>query len=118
MKLLILFFIFISLEAKNPSLLLLNTYKDDMNVSTWYMSEKLDGVRAYWDGKQLISRGGKVFNAPVFFTKDFPSYKLDGELWTSRGDFSGLVSIVKKKEAHDGWKNITYNIFEVPEAQG
>ena len=46
-----------------PELLLLETYKDQ-NISGWLMSEKLDGVRAYWDGEKLISRGGKVFAAP------------------------------------------------------
>ena len=31
------------------------------------MSEKLDGVRAFWDGKELISRTGDVFHAPAWF---------------------------------------------------
>ena len=118
MKLFLLFFIFISLEAKKPELLLLNNYQNDINVTSWYMSEKLDGVRAIWDGEKLISRSGKVFSAPRFFTKDFPKHELDGELWTLRDDFSNVVSIVNKKEEHDGWNKLTYNIFEVPQARG
>ena len=82
------------------------------------MSEKLDGVRAYWDGEKLISRGGKTFNPPKFFIKDFPKYELDGELWSKRGDFSNIVSIVKQKDPHLKWGEITYNIFEVPHAKG
>ncbi len=82
------------------------------------MSEKLDGVRAYWDGEKLISRSGKVFATPNFFIKDFPKYELDGELWTARADFSNVVSIVNKKKPHGMWSEITYNIFEVPHAKG
>ena len=118
MKLFLLFFLVLSLEARKPELLLLNTYTDDKNVSSWYMSEKLDGVRAYWDGSKLISRSGKVFSAPKFFTEYFPKHELDGELWTSRDDFSNIVSIVNRKKADQRWNQITYNIFEVPNAKG
>ena len=118
MKFFLLLCVFISLEAKKPELLLLNNYQDDINVTSWYMSEKLDGVRAFWDGEKLISRSGKVFQTPRFFTKDFPKHELDGELWTLRGDFSNVVSIVNMKEEHDGWNQLSYNIFEMPQAKG
>jgi len=118
MKLFLLLFLFLSLEAKKPDLLLLNNYSDDINVTSWYMSEKLDGVRAYWDGEKLISRNGKVFPAPAFFTKAFPKTELDGELWSKRSDFSNVSSIVNKKLPHDAWQHLTYNIFEVPNAVG
>lgn len=118
MKFLLFFFVVLSLEAKKPELLLLNNYEDDINVTSWYMSEKLDGVRAFWDGEKLISRSGKVFKAPRFFTEDFPKHELDGELWTLRDDFSNVVSIVNKKEEHNGWHQLSYNIFEVPQAKG
>jgi len=118
MKLIVLVLLFTSLFAGKPELFLLNNYSEDMNVSGWYMSEKLDGVRAYWNGEKLISRSGKYFAAPLFFTKDFPKTELDGELWTKRDDFSNIVSIVNKKKAHNGWKRLTYNVFEVPNAKG
>ena len=118
MRLFILLVLFASLYAQKPNLFLLNKYNEDINVTGWYMSEKLDGVRAFWDGTKLISRGGKIFNAPKFFTKDFPSYKLDGELWTKRGDFANISSIVRQKKLHKGWEQISYNIFEVPDADG
>ena len=51
------------------------------------MSEKLDGIRAYWDGTHLISRGGKIIHAPEWFTKNYPLFEIDGELWTKREDF-------------------------------
>lgn len=103
--------------AGKPDLMLLKEY-EDQNVTGWLMSEKLDGVRAYWDGKKLISRGGLELNAPAWFTENFPPFELDGELWSKRGDFERIVSIVKKKEPHDGWKDLTYNIFDVPSANG
>jgi len=118
MKFLVFIFIVSSLFASKPELFLLNKYNKNMDVKSWYMSEKLDGVRAYWDGKKLISRSGKIFATPIFFTKNFPSTKLDGELWSKREDFSNIVSIVNKKKAHDGWDNLTYNIFEVPNSDG
>ncbi len=116
----LVFFIFLSvaLRAEKPELFLLKNYKQDNNVISWYMSEKLDGVRAFWDGEQLVSRSGRVFSAPRFFTKDFPNFELDGELWSKRGDFSNIVSIVNRKKSHNGWKNLTYNIFEVPSGDG
>ncbi len=105
------------LFASKPNLLLLKTYKDQ-NISGWLMSEKLDGIRAYWNGKKLLSRGGKEFKVPIWFTKNFPSFEIDGELWTKRGDFENISSITSRKSPNDGWKYITYNIFEVPNQSG
>lgn len=119
MKYLLFFFLlFSTLFAHKPELVLLNNYSEDINVTSWYMSEKLDGVRVYWDGEKLISRSGKVFAAPEFFTKEFPRTELDGELWSKRGDFSNISSIVNQKKPHSKWNELTYNIFEVPHAKG
>ncbi|MDB2562803.1 DNA ligase [Sulfurimonas sp.] len=118
MKLFFLFFLVISLQAKKPELLLLNNYKNDINTTSWYMSEKLDGIRAFWNGKELISRSGKIFSVPKFFIKNFPKHELDGELWSQRNDFSNIVSIVNRKKADQRWNQVTYNIFEVPSAKG
>jgi len=105
------------LGASKPELLLLKTYKDQ-NTTNWVMSEKLDGIRAYWNGKQLLSRGGKVIHAPTWFIKDYPSFKLDGELWSKRGDFENISSIVRDKVPTKEWIQIKHYIFEVPEAKG
>ena len=111
MKLIVLVLFFVSLSASKPELFLLNKYTPDINVPGWSMSEKLDGVRAYWNGKNLISRNGKVFTAPKYFTKDFPLIELDGELWSKRGDFSNISSIINRKKIDDRWKTLTYNVF-------
>jgi len=118
MKLLLLVFLLSSLHGAKPELFLLDNYTKDKNVTSWYMSEKLDGVRAYWNGEKLLSRSGKVFAVPSFFIKNFPKHKLDGELWSKRADFSNVSSIVNRKKPHKDWSNLTYNIFEVPEANG
>lgn len=101
-----------------PSLLLLKSYEKGRNVDGWLVSEKLDGVRAYWDGHHLISRQGNVFQSPEWFTKKFPPFELDGELWLGRSRFEETVSIVRRKEPHEGWRKLTYQIFEVPNQKG
>ncbi|OCL86288.1 DNA ligase [Arcobacter porcinus] len=85
---------------------------------SWLMSEKLDGIRAYWNGKELISKNQNKIYAPSWFTKDFPPFPLDGELWTKRDDFENIQSIVLSKNDDKGWENISYNIFEVPNQNG
>ena len=115
-KLILLIIPFILL-AQKPKLLLLKVYKDQ-NITGWVMSEKLDGIRAYWNGKQLISRGGKIIHAPKWFTKNYPPFPIDGELWSKRGDFENISSIVRDKTPSDKWREITHNIFEVPNAKG
>ncbi len=107
----------IVLFAQKPKLLLLKTYKDQ-NITGWVMSEKLDGVRAYWNGKELLSRSGKKIYAPKWFTKDYPPFEIDGELWTKRGDFENIVSIVRDKTPSKEWKEIKHYIFEVPNEKG
>lgn len=107
------------LAANKPDLLLAEVYRDDIAVSQYWVSEKLDGVRAYWDGKQLISRGGEVIAAPAWFVQDFPKTALDGELWLGRNQFAATFSIVSKHQPIDHeWQQIQYHIFELPNAPG
>ena len=54
----------------------------------WLMSEKLDGVRCYWDGQNIYSRTGKDYFPPENIKALLPKdMALDGELWTARDDF-------------------------------
>lgn len=82
-----------SLVAKQsaPDILLAQVYASGLDVTQYLVSEKYDGVRAVWDGKQLISRQGNVIHAPAWFVQDFPNTPLDGELWLARGQFDELV---------------------------
>jgi len=84
----------------------------------WYMSEKLDGMRCFWDGRQLLTSSGNVNAAPGFFTKDFPKSALDGELWTGRSTFAQqrCASIVRRKQPVDSeWKQVRFMVFDCPE---
>ncbi len=101
-----------SFEVQKPQIY------DDQNISGWLMSEKLDGVRGYWDGKKLYTKNGNLINAPKEFTANFPPFPLDGELWSKRDDFSFIQSTVLDETPSKNWEKITYNIFEVPEANG
>lgn len=107
------------LAVTKPDLLLAQDYQDNIDVSQYWVSEKLDGVRAYWDGKQLISRGGNIIQAPSWFTADFPPRPLDGELWLARQQFAQILSTVSKQQpVSSEWQQLAYYIFELPQAEG
>lgn len=98
-----------------PALMLPKTYKGKIELSQYLVSEKLDGVRAYWDGQKLISKQGNTYIAPAWFTKDFPNQALDGELWLGRGLFQSLLSIVSKNHPDDEeWSKVHYAVFDLP----
>ncbi|HZN64994.1 MAG TPA: hypothetical protein VFB66_06805, partial [Tepidisphaeraceae bacterium] len=81
-----------------PPLLLAETWDTAADLSGWWMSEKLDGVRAYWDGKQLVSRLGNLFHAPDWFVAELPNdLPLDGELWIGRREFQRTVGVVRRQ---------------------
>ncbi|WP_413702056.1 hypothetical protein ACLKMH_11430 [Psychromonas sp. KJ10-10] len=86
-----------ALQATKPEIQLATKFHQDIIVSDYWISEKLDGVRAYWDGQQLISRQGNLFPAPTWFTADFPNTPLDGELWIARQEFETVSGIVRTK---------------------
>ena len=99
-------------------LLKLSEYKGQ-NVGGWLASEKLDGVRAYWDGRNLLSRNGKILAAPEAWSAHFPSFALDGELYTARGEFEKIQSTVMDKTPNEAaWSEIKFYVFDVPEASG
>lgn len=86
------------------------------DITGWYMSEKLDGIRALWNGSVLYSRTKKVFHAPQWFKDALPKVKehLDGELYIGRAKFEETQSIVMKKVPIDEeWKRITFMCFDI-----
>ena len=101
-----------------PALLLAETYNPDIDLAAYWVNEKLDGVRAFWDGEKLISRGGGTFAAPSWFTAGFPAVALDGELWVGRKRFEETASIVSRHAPHDGWRQVRCMVFDVPEDPG
>ena len=113
-------FIFLSLgaQAAPPELMLLSRYQSDMPITGWLMSEKLDGVRAYWDGNQLLTRQGNPLHAPDGFTENFPPFELDGELWMGRGQYQQTQSITSRHKPSPDWDRIGYYVFEAPHSPG
>ena len=107
--------VFIPASAGAADLMLAQEYKDQ-EIAGWAMSEKLDGVRAYWDGKHLVSRQGYVFTPPKGFTAQFPLYPLDGELYSGRGQFEQISAAVRSSSGD--WRGIHLHVFDVPKAQG
>ena len=70
-----------------PVLMLPNLYHPGVGLHDYWVSEKYDGVRGYWDGEKLLTRGGQRINAPAWFTSGWPTTPFDGELWAGRGQF-------------------------------
>ena len=105
----------ISLARAAPDLILAENWRGQ-DVSGWAMSEKLDGVRAYWDGQQLISRAGYPFSPPAGFLADYPPWPLDGELYSGRGQFEAISAAVRT--AGSDWRGINLHVFDVPQASG
>ncbi len=93
-------------------------YSEQVDIRGWLVSEKLDGVRGYWDGQQLFSKTGHLFSPPAEFVRGLPKFPLEGELWGGRGTFEQTVSIVKRTQPHDGWLSLKFAIFDVPAAPG
>jgi DNA ligase 1 len=101
-----------------PPLLLADAWDNEQNLTGWWMSEKLDGIRALWTGTGLVSRQGNPFCAPAWFTKGLPKTPLDGELWIDRKRFQRTVSIVRRQDAGELWRQVLYVVFDAPQAGG
>ena len=91
----------------------------DVDPKGHLVSEKLDGVRAWWDGQTLRSRSGLPITAPPWFLSRLPALALDGELWLGRGRFDALSAAVRRHQPSDHeWRQIRYMVFELPGAPG
>ena len=105
-------------EPQKTPVMLAQRWDPKIEIKGWWMSEKLDGVRGYWTGRELISRSGNPFRVPEWFTRNFPPTPLDGELWIGRQQFSEIVGIIRRKVPAAEWKKVRYLIFDAPQAEG
>ena len=94
------------------------SYTGKEDITGWVMSEKLDGIRGYWDGRRLLTRKGRPLHPPPWFIQNFPAFELDGELWSKQGEFEFIQSVVLDDDPGPGWEKIKYHIFEVPNGKG
>ena len=111
-----------SLVYAQPELTLAQVYRDDLDVTAYYVSEKYDGVRAYWDGQQLLTRQGNTLLIPDFFRRQLPEQPLDGELWFGRDEFSRAAALVHRlpdhTQYHSEWHTVRYMLFDAPQQPG
>jgi DNA ligase-1 len=104
--------------GKGPPVLLAESWDNATDLAGWWISEKLDGVRAYWTGSQFLSRQGNVYHAPAWFVAGLPKTPLDGELWIGRKAFQRTVSIVRRADQSDHWKEVRFALFDAPQQVG
>jgi DNA ligase 1 len=105
--------------ADAPTLLLANVYRPGMPLADYWVSEKYDGVRGYWDGRTLRTRGGETVAAPAWFTAGWPDTPMDGELWAGRGRFSQAQSTTRTQVPDNAaWRSIRFMVFDLPQHGG
>lgn len=105
--------------ATPPSLMLANVLRQPVNLAEYWVSEKLDGVRGYWDGERLLTRGRHPIAAPLWFTAGWPRQALDGELWAGRGRFEHAASTVATAVPDDAaWREMRFMVFDLPSHAG
>ena len=113
-----LFSIALLAEAQPPALQLAKVYQPGMPLDGYWVSEKLDGVRAYWDGAQLWSKGGNRIAAPEWFTRGYPDQAMEGELWMGRGRFAEVSAAVHRlRPQAQEWRQIRLMLFDLPESR-
>lgn len=106
-------------SAKVPALMLAKVYHPGVELAEYWVSEKYDGVRGFWDGKKLLTRGGERIAAPAWFTAGWPTVAMDGELWAGRGKFQQAVSTVRQQTPDDAaWRGIRFMVFDLPQHGG
>ena len=86
----------------------------------WLVSEKLDGVRALWDGRRMFFRSGRVLALPASIRGQLPAEPLDGELWLGRGRFEQISALLRSERVADAdaWRDVQYHVFELPAGGG
>lgn len=102
-----------------PALMLASTYRRGMPLSDYWVSEKYDGIRGYWDGRQFWTRGGERIVAPAWFTSALPAVAMDGELWAGHGRFEHALSTVRSQTPNEAaWRQMHFMVFDLPAEPG
>lgn len=106
-------------DTSAPALMLAKVLRGEIVLADYWVSEKYDGVRGYWDGAALLTRGGRHIAAPAWFTAGWPRVPLDGELWAGRGRFEHAQSTVARDTPDDAaWRAMRYMVFDLPAHPG
>lgn len=112
---LVLLFLAAMVRAAPPALELVDVYRGGVDLTRYWVSEKYDGVRGYWDGRQLRTRGGQPIQAPPWFTRGWPDTPMDGELWAGYDGFEHASKTIRAAQAPDAaWRRMRYLVFDLP----
>lgn len=101
-----------------PQLQLALAYQQQEAIADFWISEKLDGVRVFWDGKQLRSRSGDWLQVPDRLLTLLPAFALDGELWAGRSRFQQVMQALQQGSGHEIWRGIRLMVFDAPQQAG
>ncbi|MFB9134132.1 DNA ligase [Vibrio olivae] len=103
---------------RSPELMQASEFHNELDISAYWLSEKLDGIRVLWDGQQLRTRSGRTLNPPKWFIKSLPHTVVDGELWAGRGQFHLVQqTVLDAKPVDSAWQQIRFMAFDLPELQ-
>ncbi len=98
--------------------MLATTWQKAADPGGWWMSEKFDGVRGYWDGQRMFTRQGEAIAIPDRLRTALPDFPLDGELWIGRGRFQETLATVRDAQPGAGWESVQYLVFDAPAHPG
>lgn len=116
---LLLLMAFAAQAANRPALWLAQKYPGGLDLQQYWVSEKYDGVRGYWDGTALWTRQGERIAPPAWFTTGWPATPVEGELWAGRGRFADAQSTTRKAVPVDAeWRRIRFMLFDAPASPG
>ncbi|MBD3587488.1 DNA ligase [Salinimonas sp. HHU 13199] len=87
---------------------------EPVKVSEYFVSEKLDGIRARWTGEKLVTRNGNKIHTPDWFIAGWPDTVMDGELWIARGQFEETASVVLSETPDNRWREVRLMLFDLP----
>ncbi|WP_287995362.1 hypothetical protein [Acidiphilium sp.] len=89
------------------------------DLAGWLVSEKFDGARAQWDGARLVSKSGRVINAPEWFTAGLPALALDGEIYAGPGTLDRVQGLSRRAAASAAdWLGVRFCVFDAPGVAG
>ena len=95
-------------------MVLLAQYYDGRPPGGMFISEKYDGIRALWNGRDFLTRNGRIIDVPARFKVGIPKFEVDGELWCGRGNFGLAQGMTKGGANHRGWDSAYFMAFDLP----
>ena len=102
--------------ASAPPLMLAKVYQSIEMFEAYSVTEKFDGVRGFWTGKQMLTRSGRTIELPSWFVEQLPAFAVEGELWLGYGRFAEVSGLLHKQDVADPrWQTVAFKIFDAPE---